>query len=66
MQQNTSGPQDIIALCTDSSYMGKATRGSIKEDEDEVEGEYSHTLLSNKSEEDNESTDTEDQEITEV
>jgi hypothetical protein len=66
MKQITGGALYLIAHCADNSYRCKAMKGNIEEDEDEVEDEYSLTSLSNNSEEENESTDTAEHDITEV
>ncbi len=41
-------------------------KGSTEEDEDEVANEYSHTSFSNNSEDEKDSTDTEEHNITEM
>jgi hypothetical protein len=64
--QKTNGPLDIISHCADNSYRQKAMTGSTEEADDEVEGDSSHTSLCNNSDEDYETTDTEDLNITEV
>ena len=64
--QKANGPLDIISHCADNSYRRKAMTGSTEEADDEVEGDSSHTSLCNNSDEDYETTDTEEINVTEV